>query len=172
MGRKPEEAYCAGHGWRQEMRGILAAVSLLVAFVVGPAFADPAAEAFVNGIYKNYVKAGGMTGMGVPLDNEAVIRKYFEPSLAKMMIDDQKASQGEVGALDGDPFVNAQDWEIKSFTANVVDNGPNKATATVRFRSIDRQENIVLSLVKVGGQWRIYDINWGENGTLRALFQH
>lgn len=155
------------------MRGILAALSLLVAFVAGPALADPSAEAFVNGIYKNYVATGGgMTAMGVPLDNETVIRRYFDPSMAKLLIDDQKASQGEVGALDGDPFVNAQDWDIKSFDVKVVDNGADKATATVHFKNIDTQETVVLSLVRVGGQWRIHDINWGANGTLRGLFQH
>lgn len=154
------------------MRGFLIGILLALATVgMGAAMAaDAGAEAFVNGIYKNY-QGTGMQALGVPLDSEAVVRKYFEPSLAQMILDDQKAAQGEVGALDGDPFIDAQDWEIKNLKIVVVDNGPGKATATVTFTNFNEAKTIKLSLVKIGSAWKIADINWGR-GTLRALFRN
>jgi hypothetical protein len=147
---------------------VLAFASLLGG--VGAALAaDPGAEAFVNGIYKTY-QGTGMQALGVPLDSEAVIRKYFEPSLAALIINDRKAAQGEVGALDGDPFIDAQDWEIKNLKVVVVDNAPGKATATVTFTNFNEAKTIRLSLVKIGGAWKVSDIDWGR-GTLRALFR-
>jgi Protein of unknown function (DUF3828) len=155
-----------------EMRGFLAGALLILATVwAGAAVAaDAGAEAFVNGIYKNYTGTG-MQALGVPLDSEATVRKYFEPSLAKMILDDQKNAGGEVGALDGDPFIDAQDWEIKNLKVVVADNGPGKATATVTFTNFKEAKTIKLSLVNVGGAWKISDINWGR-GTLRGLFTH
>jgi hypothetical protein len=154
-----------------EMRGFLAGALLALATVWASTAvaADAGAEAFVHGIYKNY-QGTGMQALGVPLDNEAVVRKYFEPSLAQMILKDRASAGEEVGALDGDPFIDAQDWEIKGLTIAVVDNGPGKATATVTFRNFNENKTIKLSLVKIGGAWKISDINWGR-GTLRGLFR-
>jgi hypothetical protein len=132
--------------------------------------ADAGATAFVNGIYKNY-QGTGMQALGVPLDSEATVRKYFEPSLAAMILKDRASAGEEVGALDGDPFIDAQDWEIKNLKVVVVDNGPGKAAATVTFTNFNEAKTIKLSLVNIGGAWKIADINWGR-GTLRALFGH
>jgi hypothetical protein len=149
---------------------LLAAISMLILTLSGPVIAaDAGAEAFVSGIYKNYTGTG-MQALGVPLDNEAVVRKYFEPSLAAMILKDQASAREEPGALDGDPFIDAQDWEIKNLTIAVVDTGPGKATATVRFTNFNEQKTIKLTLVRIGNAWKISDINWGR-GTLRGLFQ-
>ena len=157
------------------MRGIfLAALMALVWLGAGAAHAaDPAAENFVKGIYANYTGTG-MTALGVPLDSEAVINRYFDPSLAKLILDDRKAAGDDVPTLDGDPFINAQDWEIKALVVHVDDNGPGKATATVRFKNFGEDKTIKLSLVRVGAQWKISDIEYfgADAGTLRGLFQH
>ena len=75
---------------------------------------DASALAFVNDIYDAYK---GKDAKGHPLDDERAIRRYFEPSLAALMVKDQKiaAKRGEVGLLDFDPFIDAQDWEISDF---------------------------------------------------------
>src|ERR1700747_1155956 len=87
---------------------------LSAALPVAARAADPSAKAFVDSIYNAYK---GKDAKGISLSNAAAVRRYFEPKLAAMILQDQKdaARHGEVGALDGDPFVNAQDWEIKSF---------------------------------------------------------
>jgi hypothetical protein len=40
------------------------------------------------------------------------VRRYCEPELAALIIKDRKDARGEVGKLDFDPFIDAQDWEI------------------------------------------------------------
>ena len=64
---------------------------------------------------------------------KAAIRRYFEPSLAALMVKDRKlaAKRGEVGVLDFDPFVDAQEWDIADFDIAVAETAPGKATATV-----------------------------------------
>jgi hypothetical protein len=60
----------------------------------------------VTAIYNAYK---GKDAKGVPLDNERIIRRYFEPTLASAMAKDQKAAarRNEVGLLDFDPFLDA-----------------------------------------------------------------
>lgn len=134
--------------------------------------ADAAAQAFLVSLYNNY---RGKNGNGIALDKEAVIRRYFEPALAALIVKDRKEAEnrGDVPALDGDPFVDAQDWEIAAFDVTVRDTAPDKASGTVTFQNFDKAVTVVLDLVKLREGWRIADITWqrdGETATLRALF--
>ena len=140
-----------------------------------PAFAaDPAALAFVTGIYAAYK---GKNAKGIRLDTEANLRRYFEPSLAALMIKDQKdaARRHDAPNLDGDPFVDAQDWDIAAFDIAITDAVNNAASATVKFRNSDTPTVVVLDLVKTANDWRVSDITWqhdGKNETLRGLYRH
>ncbi len=132
-----------------------------------------AALAFVKAIYNTYTKPGSD---GVLIDTGAKLRRYFEPQLAEVMNKDQQeaARHRDVGTLDGDPFIDAQDWEIKSFDVAIKGTGPGKATATVTFTNLGDARTIVLDLVTVKKAWRIYDITWMRDGkleTLRGLFK-
>lgn len=148
---------------------LLAASALLA----GPAqAADTSAHDFVAAIYNTYV---GKNGNGVALDNERTVRRYFEPSLAALILKDQKdaAQRNEVGALDFDPFVDAQDWEIAAFTITVSDQGADKASATVKFTNSGQASTVVLDLVKIKNDWKITNITWmphDKPNNLRALY--
>jgi hypothetical protein len=136
--------------------------------------ADQSAQIFLAGIYDAYK---GKNGKGHPLDNERVIRHYFEPALAAAMVKDQRqaARRQEVGTLDFDPFVDAQDWDIDAFNIAVRDAGPDKATATVKFSNLKSASTVVLDLVKIRGEWKINDITWTPHETpnsLRAMYAH
>jgi hypothetical protein len=136
----------------------------------GARAADASARAFVAAIYNAYK---GKNGNGIALDNDAVIRRYFEPALAAMISKDQKEAGGEVSALGSDPFVDAQDWDIPAFDIALRDVAPNKASATVTFSNFDQPTTVVLDLVKLKQGWRIADITWqreGKTTTLRGLF--
>ena len=138
------------------------------------AAADQTAQAFVAGVYGAYK---GKNGNGHPLDNERIIRRYFEPTLAAAMAKDQRdaARRGEVGTLDFDPFVDAQDWDIESFDIAVSDAGADKATATVKFSNMKRDSTVTLDLVKIKGEWKISNITWTPHeapNSLRALLAH
>jgi hypothetical protein len=141
--------------------------------VAAPALADDA-RGFVAAIYEAYK---GKDAKGIALDNERTIRRYFEPSLAALISKDQKDAEqrNEAPSLDGDPFVDAQDWDISAVDIAVTDTGPNTASATVTFRNADEPTTVVLALVKINKDWRISDIIWQHDGkpeTLRGLFGH
>jgi len=155
---------------------LAAAYSLVMSCgVVAPAVAaDVTATAFVTKIFDAYK---GKNSKGISIDTEADIRRYFEPSLAAMIIKDRRAAdrRKEVPTLDGDPFVDAQDWELSALDIAVTSALPDKAVATVTFKNFDEPVKVVLNLVKIKNDWRVADITSqrGERTeTLRGLFKH
>src|SRR5262249_46780218 len=100
------------------------------------------------------------------------IRRTFEPKLADAMIKDfaTAAKRKEVGTLDGDPFLDAQDWEIANLKVDVKTSGSDKAVATVNFTNVREPKTVTIDLVKLRGGWRIADIN-APSGSLRKLFK-
>jgi hypothetical protein len=136
---------------------------------LGAAHADPAAKAFLEKIYAAYK---GKSSKGIPLDSDAMFRLYFEPKLAALMIKDSNAARKrrDVPALDSDPFVAGQDWEIGPVDIVVRDLSPDKASATVKFANFKMPTTVVYDLVKLNGSWRIADITWDGNDTLRAIY--
>ncbi len=145
-------------------RYVLSAVCACIALSVVRAHAADA-KSFVEAIYAAYK---GKDAKGIPLDNDAAVRRYFEPKLAALIIKDRRDARGEV-KLGSDPFIDAQDWEIDSVDVVVRDTGSDKAMATVSFKSLGERRTVVLALFKRKGGWRIADITWDRNGTLRGL---
>jgi hypothetical protein len=155
---------------RRQLIPLGASVALLA--TSGARAADASARSFVVAIYNSYK---GKNGNGISLNGDAVIRRYFEPALAELISKDQRdaARRGEAPALDGDPFVDAQDWDIQTFDVTMRDIAPNKASGTVTFQNLGKPITVVLDLVKLKEGWRIADITWQREGgteTLRELF--
>src|SRR5437899_935858 len=91
-------------------RNLLIAVSIGLAVATGAApAAEPSAKSFVEAIYAAYT---GKDSNGISIDSDTKVRRYFAPALAALIIKDRKDARGEVGMLDSDPFIDAQDWEI------------------------------------------------------------
>jgi hypothetical protein len=137
--------------------------------IARPAFAaDPTASAFVTAIYNAYK---GKDAKGVPLENERIVRRYFEPTLAAAMAKDQKAAarRNEVGLLDFDPFLEAQDWDVNVFDIAVSDAAAGTAKATVKFVNQGEAMTVMLDLVQVKNDWRVYDITWLHDGKTESL---
>jgi hypothetical protein len=123
----------------------LGAACAPIVFATPALAADASALTFVTDIYNGYK---GKDSPGRALDSEAAIRRYFEPSLATLMIKDRKraANRAEVGTLDFDPFVNAQDWEISAFDIAVTDKAPGQAVAAVKFSNQSKPTTVSLDL--------------------------
>jgi Protein of unknown function (DUF3828) len=148
-------------------RVVLMAISLAVALVAPVArAADPSAQSFVQAIYDQYK---GKDAKGVELGNDAAVRRYFAPGLAALIIKDRRQSRGEVGKLDADPFIDAQDWEIDDVNVTLRDVAADKAIATVSFTNLGERQTVVLELVKLKQDWRIANITWDRKATLRGL---
>jgi hypothetical protein len=128
-------------------------------------------------VTKIYDAYKGKGSKGISINGETAVRRYFEPSLAAMIVKDQKAAarRHDVPTLESDPFIDAQDWEISGIDVSVTDAPPDKAVATVSFKNLDQAAKVVLDLVKVKSDWRIADITWQRDGkaeTLRGLYGH
>jgi Protein of unknown function (DUF3828) len=141
----------------------------LAATFAQPCAADDEAQRFIAAIYAQY---GAPDTPGVVLDSREALEKYFVPELAAMIDADVLAAEQEnrPPALDGDPFVDAQEWDIKNVAIVVRDDTPEKAVAIVSFFNLGEPRQVELNLVKLDAGWRIDDIHWRE-GTLRGLYK-
>jgi hypothetical protein len=148
-------------------RSVLIGASIAAAFAAaGVRAADPSAVSFVKAIYAHYQ---GKDANGLALESDAAVRRYFAPGLAALIIKDRRDAHGEVGKLDSDPFVDAQDWEITGLDIAVTETATDKARATVTFNSLGRAATVILDLVKLKGGWRIGEITWDGKATLTGL---
>lgn len=153
------------------VHGFFAAFMMLsFALLPVPAKADTDAQKFLESIYKRYV---GADTPGVPLDTKEALLSYFTPELAAMIAADGARAEkdNEPPTLDGDPFVFAQDWDIKNVAVKVKDTGPGKAVGTATFTNFGETQEVELTLVKMTAGWRIDDIRWPD-GTLRDLYKN
>jgi hypothetical protein len=160
-------------GNRSMKRGLFAAFATvlfaLASILARPAVADDEAQRFIASIYAQY---GAPDTQGVVLDSKEALEKYFVPEVAAMIDADGIAAEREnrPPALDGDPFVDAQEWDIKNVAIVVRDDTSEKAVAIVSFFNEGEPRQVELDLVKLDAGWRIDDIHWRE-GTLRGLYK-
>lgn len=148
------------------MQACLVAASAL-AFTATAETSSP--RDFVNGIYRPYLDKNAN---GSPLANDTVIRGYFAPPLADAIIKDfaEAHKRGEVPLLNGDPFVDAQDWEISNLDIAVKSTGADTALATVTFMMFMKPRTVTLELANTPAGWRIAEIRWAS-GSLRTLYK-
>jgi hypothetical protein len=150
------------------LSAIFACLAILTATPPSVA-AEETPKAFLEKLYANYI---GPNRKGVMSDSDKVLARYLTPDVIKLMgkmyAEAKKAD--EVPALDGDPFVDAQDWDIKSFDITVDQAGNDRATGHVHFKNQDEEKSLTVDLVQLKAGWRIDDIRWSESeGTLRKL---
>ena len=153
------------------VHGFFAAFLMLgFSFLPLPARADAEAQKFLEGIYKKYV---GQNTPGVVFDSNETALAYFTPELAAMIAGDAGRAQqnDEPPLLDGDPFIGAQDWDIKDVAIRVRDVAPDKAIGLVSFTNMSERQTVELDLKKLPQGWRIDEIRWSD-GSLRDLLKN
>lgn len=125
-------------------------------------------EEFVRFIYGHYIG---------PTANEAafawssppLVNQLFEASLAQAII--KEAQKPEPAALDFDPFINAQDYDIKSYELKTEAKTDARARVVARFDNSGRATVVTYDLVRAGGGWRIRDISWEGRNSLRKMLK-
>ena len=147
----------------------LGLIAALVAAAPGSFAQDAALKRFVDGIYVNYRTPNSP---GTRINSKVLLARYFTPSLAALIERDaeQAKAKNEPPELNGDPFVDAQDWDIKGLAVDLSESGKDRATATVKFSNFGEAREVRLDLVKTAAGWRIDDIQWRE-GSLRGLYR-
>ncbi len=146
-------------------RRVLLGSGLVTALSGTEAMAQATAQAFVESLYRPYLNAGFQ---GQPYGDTA---RFFVPALAQAIDRDNREARrrNEVPTLNGDPFVDAQDWEISKLSIDVTASG-DAATARVSFQNFAEARRVVLELVKTPAGWRIADIK-APSGSLKALYK-
>ena len=125
------------------------------------------AEGFLQSIYDPYLKHDFK---GQPYWQ---VDRYFAPELARIIEADMREAKrrGEVPALDGDPFIDAQDWDVENLAINVrTDGDGQKATGEVSFDNLGKRTQVTLDLLRTGMGWRIVDIK-SPSGQLSDLYK-
>lgn len=151
------------------VRLAFAALCLIVLLPLHAGAAEQTPRAFLQAIYQQYI---GANAAGVTLDEDTDWRRYFTPDLAQIIIADyaKAAQSGDIPNLDGDPFVDAQDWSISKVQIEVDDKATDKTVGKVSFSNAGKAMALTLDLVKIDGAWKINDIH-GPEGSLRDIFK-
>jgi hypothetical protein len=71
--------------------------------------------------------------------------------------------------LDGDPFVDAQEWQISDLVVRA-SGSSDSATGVVSFANFGKPKRLAIDLVRTPAGWRIADIA-GSSGSLRMLYK-
>jgi hypothetical protein len=136
------------------------------ALPLGAAAQEQTPQQFLQSIYEPYKKTDFK---GQPYWE---VDRFFAPDLARAIDKDfaEAKKRKEVPTLDGDPFVDAQDWQVDSVVYAVTPIKGDKAAGAVALISLGVPKGLALTLVKTPAGWRISDIA-GANGSLRALYK-
>ena len=127
--------------------------------------AAQSAQGFLQSIYDPYLKDGFK---GQPFWQ---VDRYFTPNLGRAIEADMREAKrrGEVPALDGDPFLDAQDWDVQNLAIEVKGDG-QAATGEVSFDNLGKRTQITVDLQRTGIGWRIADIK-APSGSLSDLYK-
>jgi hypothetical protein len=112
--------------------------------------ADPVA--YIRAIYQAY--------MTLPFDKVPALESWgLSPRLRALIDADQKEAQGEVGRLDFDPIINAQDWKLSGLKVTLVSQSSDtSAIVDAAFINLGSKQRIRFTLVRENGKWVIDEI--------------
>lgn len=123
------------------------------------------AHAFVASIYRDFESSASWSHLGPAADT------LFAPELLGLIRKDQKQAQGEVVALDGDPFCDCQDFEISDLQIVMTKEKEGITFADVRFKNFEKEFRIRIELTLSDKGWRVTDISSASIPSLRQLLR-
>jgi len=132
------------------MRLALVALGFLLALAV-PAFSATydSPKALLNSIYESY------STDSFPEDGEEIYSARLKRLFAA---DRERTPEGEVGALDFDPFVNGQDYDLSDLIIEEPAVAGDIASSTVRFVNLGEKNVLVISMVRETDGWKVDDV--------------
>lgn len=89
----------------------------------------------------------------------------------------QRRHPDDVGSIDFDWWISAQDWELSGVSVAAADEGPNARIVTARWRNSGTADSSRFLFVRLGGRWYLDDVVHGighgdEGWTLSALLRN
>jgi hypothetical protein len=150
---------------RLTRRAVLAVAAAAICAAALPAFgqADDAL-AFVKSLYK--LKA-------LWSDVEANRLQYLTPDFAALIDENDKYSGNELDyAVDYDPLVQAQDWDVlKDFKLSLESSSGGKTKVKASFVNFDEPTTVHIELAKTADGWRVADLYNSKGESLRQEYQ-
>ena len=141
----------------------------LAASLITPAQAQApeSAEAFLRRIYAPY-----LVGDASVAPTGKVVSTIFDAHLTALIRQDQRNAREEVGALDGDPLCDCQDFEaFEAFTVTIQPIDAGHAKARVGFRNGTRSVSLRYTLTLTPSGWRVSDIGSPDLPSLSAYLE-
>lgn len=155
------------------MRSLLALVlSLVCASAMAQTVPDKTPEDVIRFVYQQYV--------GKKLDdpifrwgNKAMAERLFEPTLARGIVRALNSpANREEPVIDFDPFVDGQDFEIKSYSLKAESKTADRARILAIFTNMGEPRQVAYDMVATKAGWRIHDISWGPGrGSFRRILK-
>lgn len=135
-------------------------------------------RAMLQAIYKHYAPNDDETWSPTSAEARAT---YFDPDMVALMQEDDKLAQGEVGALDADPFCGCQDTVNLKAVVTAVQLSPTRVVATVLLTQAEPQKDsngkvtdtaskTYFDLLLTPKGWRIHDIAQPGMPSMRQTF--
>jgi hypothetical protein len=106
-------------------------------------------------------KSGKWEGPSAFFD-KTIRKTYFSPSLLALLAEEEKLSEGEIGAIDYDPISNSQDPSVRNLkilpVSQTVDAARVGATFTREAKATAPKVLIYYDFVREGGAWKLNDM--------------
>lgn len=124
----------------------VALLCLLPGMVLASGYSDP--RALVEALYSVY------RTNDFPEDDRA----YYSESLKALFAADDARANGEVGAINGDPFINAQDWDEVTYSVGEPVTTERGVAIVVQFTNFGTPHTAVIYLIEEEDGWKVDDI--------------
>ncbi|MGV8832034.1 MAG: DUF3828 domain-containing protein [Devosia sp.] len=136
------------------MRLVVLAAGLFAA-LTGMALAQPyeTPEALLEAFYQPYMD-------GNFAEDDSVFRSQALQALYDH--DAEITPEGEIGAIDFDPFINGQDYSVSNLVIGAAGIAGDYASVTVTFDNFDQPQVLDYDLVREGDGWKIDDVASAE----------
>lgn len=167
------------------MNRLLASLAIALAFnTVGPVAQarqapQPSPRSLVVNLYRDFAwvplfatdpTLKGPQWEGVSQQSESVLRGYFAPDLARLLVADRQCAARSQGVcnLDFDPIFNAQDSSGASDLA-VSPGAPGQVIVSIRYPSDPKPMKLIFAMRQTPSGWRIADIRYPDGSSLLKL---
>jgi hypothetical protein len=146
-------------------RTALAIAAAIPVSLAHPAAAEEAPDAVVDALYEAHAARADDASLPPLWDDPQTRGRFFDSGLLALfeaMRARQAATPDEVVGLDGDPFYDAQDWDISNLVVAPAQISGDAATVEVRFDNFGEPRQLVYGLLRTDGAWRVFDVTYAH----------
>jgi hypothetical protein len=144
-------------------------VALLVAFALPVSAADETSgpAAVTKAAYRTAMDHFGFDSASVKLQQDRLTIDLYGRLLKKI---NEPTPKGDAPDIEGDVFLDCQDVPTKYEVGDAVIDGTKAKVKVTLYWDKEKRQYAVL-LTQINGAWKIYDINYGQDGTLTDLLK-